>query len=96
MNMTLLYYLFLIKKHLIIHRDGKFQDKELNLLDSLIPELKNAGVEQLDAVEILKSGYGRVGEWNPESSQYENPRRGWAFAISENEGFSPLLLTATS
>lgn len=71
--------------HLVIHRDGKFQADELDLLDELIPELRQAGIQKLDAVEIIKSGYTRAGEWNKQSQRWENPRRGWAWPIFDNE-----------
>jgi hypothetical protein len=72
-------------KHLVVHRDGYFQADELNLLDELMPELSQAGIEKLDAVEILKSGYSRAGEWNQKLQKWENPRRGWAWSISDDE-----------
>jgi len=72
-------------KHLVIHRDGTFQADELDLLDELMPELIQAGIEKLDAVEIIKSGYTRAGEWNENLQKWENPRRGWAWTISDTE-----------
>ncbi|MEP0858672.1 Piwi domain-containing protein [Trichocoleus sp. DQ-U1] len=71
--------------HLVIHRDGYFQADELDLLDELMPELSQAGIQKLDAVEILKSGYPRAGQWNEKSKKWENPRRGLAWPISETE-----------
>lgn len=50
-----------------------------------MPELSQAGIEKLDAVEILKSGYSRAGEWNQKLQKWENPRRGWAWSISNDE-----------
>ncbi|MBV9389981.1 MAG: hypothetical protein JOZ78_26460 [Chroococcidiopsidaceae cyanobacterium CP_BM_ER_R8_30] len=71
--------------HLVIHRDGYFQTDELELLDELIPELSKAGIQELDAVEILKSGYTRAGQWNETSQKWENPRRGWGWSRLDNE-----------
>lgn len=71
--------------HLVIHRDGNFQADELDLLDTLTPELKQAGIQKLDLVEVLKSGYTRAAQWNERSQKWENPRRGWAWSISDDE-----------
>ncbi len=71
--------------HLVIHRDGNFQADELELLDELIPELRQAGMQKLDAVEILKSGYTRAGQWNEQAQIWENPRRGWGWPRLDNE-----------
>lgn len=71
--------------HLISHRDGNFQADELDLHDELTPELKEAGIQNIDMVEILKSGYPRAGQWNEKFQKWENPRRGWAWPISDTE-----------
>lgn len=71
--------------HLIIHRDGTFQADELDLLDELTPELNAAGIQKIDMVEILKSGYPCAGQWNEKSKKWENPRRGWAWSISDTK-----------
>ncbi len=71
--------------HLISHRDGNFQADELDLLDELTPELEEAGIQKIDMVEILKSGYPRAGQWNEQLKKWENPRRGWAWPISDTE-----------
>jgi len=71
--------------HLISHRDGNFQADELDLVDELTPELHAAGIQKIDMVEILKSGYPRAGQWNEQLQKWENPRRGWAWPISDTE-----------
>ncbi len=70
--------------HLVIHRDGTFQNQELNLLKNLLPELKQAGVKKVDAAEILKSGYPRAAILNNQSQKWENPRRGQAWRLPNN------------
>jgi argonaute-like protein implicated in RNA metabolism and viral defense len=71
--------------HLIIHRDGNFQPDELDLLDEVTPELNIAEIQKIDMVEIIKSGYPRAGQWNEQSKKWENPKRGWAWSISDTE-----------
>lgn len=71
--------------HLVIHRDGYSQGDELEFIDEVTPELNQAGIQKLDVVEILKSGYTRAGQWNETTQQWENPRRGWGWARLDNE-----------
>lgn len=71
--------------HLVIHRDGFLQDDEFNLLTELLPDLAAAGVQEVDIVEILKSGYDRAGQYNDGSGIWENPQRGWAWPLSDSE-----------
>lgn len=71
--------------HLVIHRDGHLQDDEFNLLTELLPALAAAGVQEVDIVEVIKSGYDRAGQYNETSGIWENPQRGWAWPLSDNE-----------
>lgn len=71
--------------HLVIHRDGLLQADELRLLEGLVPALQEAGVQQIDVVEIIKSGYDRAGQWNETTQAWENPQRGWSWSYSEVE-----------
>lgn len=71
--------------HLVIHRDGMLQADEFRLLEELMPALQDAGVQEVDIVEILKSGYDRAGQWNDSTQCWENPQRGWAWSYSETE-----------
>ena len=71
--------------HLVIHRDGMLQADELRLLEGLVPALQDAGVQQIDIVEIIKSGYDRAGQWNKTTQCWENPSRGWSWLDSEAE-----------
>lgn len=71
--------------HLVIHRDGLLQADELRLLEELVPALQNVGVQQIDVVEIIKSGYDRAGQWNETTQTWENPQRGWSWSYSEVE-----------
>lgn len=71
--------------HLVIHRDGFLQSDELTILKSLIPELQAEGLQSLDIVEILKTGYDRAAIYDPRQQKWTNPRRGWSWPLSENE-----------
>ena len=72
-------------KSLVIHRDGKFQAGELRLIQQLMPQLQDAGIQCLDAVEIIKSDYSRAGKFNPKTQKWDNPRRGNIWSLPENK-----------
>lgn len=71
--------------HLVIHRDGHLQDDEYDLLVKVLPDLASAGVQEVDIVEVLKSGYDRAGQYNETSKAWENPQRSWSWPLSDEE-----------
>ena len=71
-------------QHLVIHRDGELQNLEYESLIELKSHLKSAGLEQLDVVEIIKSGTCRAVEIGEEGS-YQNPDKGYAWEHCANE-----------
>lgn len=74
-------------KHLVIHRDGKLQDAEFQVLVKIKNELASNGLEKLDVVEVIKSGFCRA-VWLQnidDVDTYTNPKRGWGWVHSHNE-----------
>lgn len=74
-------------KHLVIHRDGKLQDAEFQVLVKIKNELASNGLEKLDVVEVIKSGFCRA-VWLQHIDgvdTYTNPKRGWGWVHSHNE-----------
>lgn len=71
--------------HLVIHRDGHLQDDEFDLLEEMLPGLTATGVQEVDIVEVIKSGYDRAGQYNQISKTWENPQRGWSWPLGEAE-----------
>lgn len=74
-------------KHLVIHRDGKLQDAEFKVLTKIKNELSSKGLEKLDVVEVIKSGFCRaVWVQNVDGVNiHTNPKRGWGWLHSHNE-----------
>ncbi len=74
-------------KHLVIHRDGKVQDSEFKVLTKIKSELSGKGLEKLDVIEVIKSGFCRA-VWVENKDgvdTYSNPKRGWGWIHSPNE-----------
>jgi argonaute-like protein implicated in RNA metabolism and viral defense len=74
-------------KHLVIHRDGKLQNSEYEVLVELKEYLKSQELEQLDVVELIKSGTCRAVEVREQDNQliYKNPDKGYAWYYCPNE-----------
>jgi argonaute-like protein implicated in RNA metabolism and viral defense len=71
-------------KHLVIHRDGKLQNSEYQVLVELKEHLISAGLEQLDVVEVIKTGTCRGVEL-AEPGDCQNPDKGYAWNYCHKE-----------
>lgn len=71
-------------KHLVIHRDGKLQNSEYQVLVELKEYLKPAGLEQLDVVEVIKTGTCRAIKLT-EQGNCQNPDKGYAWNYCDQE-----------
>ena len=74
-------------KHLVIHRDGKVQNSEYQVFVELKEYLKPQGLEQLDVVEVIKSGTCRAVEVKERDNylSYQNPEKGYAWYYCPDE-----------
>ncbi|MGK7900971.1 MAG: Piwi domain-containing protein [Hormoscilla sp.] len=71
-------------QHLVIHRDGDVRDAEMEAISDLQKHV--AGIEQVDVVEVIKSGTCRAVEYNPENpNKSSNPEDGYAWEYARNE-----------
>lgn len=72
-------------QHLVIHRDGDVRDSEKPAIDDLLEHV--AGIEQVDVVEVIKSGTCRAVKYNPENAEnpYSNPESGYAWEYDRHE-----------
>lgn len=71
-------------QHLVIHRDGELRQSEYQVLLDIQTILKRAGLENLDVVEVLKSGTCRAVAIT-ENGDYIKPEKGYAWEHCENE-----------
>jgi len=71
-------------QHLVIHRDGDVRDAEMDAIYDLQKHV--AGIEQVDVVEVIKSGTCRAVEYNPKNPKNSsNPEDGYAWEYARNE-----------
>ncbi|MBC6472634.1 MAG: hypothetical protein GDA48_07355 [Hormoscilla sp. GM102CHS1] len=71
-------------QHLVIHRDGDIRDAEMEAISDLQKHV--AGIEQVDVVEVIKSGTCRAVKYNPENPKNSsNPEDGYAWEYARNE-----------
>ncbi len=64
-------------KHLVIHRDGEVRKPEREVFKELLPLLQKEGLEQLDVIEVIKSGTCRAVAI--QDGSYTNPEKGYGW-----------------
>jgi len=70
-------------RHLVVHRDGTFKDRELEIVRALEKNWKRNGLDRLDLVEIVKDTTVRAARWN--GQRYTNPDRGFGWEHAPDE-----------
>lgn len=74
-------------KRLVVHRDGKLQQKEFQVFHELQQTLKKEGLISLDVIEVIKSGCCRAASYTKVDHKdiYSNPPRGWIWKRGNDE-----------